>query len=150
MPCAGESRAEVADIFLHVHTRVVEFVAGSVAEALFLPGDPWNAVDDRRQERALASLVCSSAESVEAFVDFCVTEAAALLTPREHIVRALTAELLVKRTMTGAEVTEAIAAAVAARSILDERQRRANWRERQESARAFTERWVCRNAPSDP
>ena len=71
-------------------------VAGSVAEALFLPGEPWDAVDDRRQERAYAALVCSSPESIEAFIEFCMVEAAALLRPREHIVRALTAELLVR------------------------------------------------------
>jgi hypothetical protein len=69
----------VADICMHVPTRVVELVAGSVAEALFLPGQPWAAVSDRMQERALASLICSSPESIEAFINFCMAEAAALL-----------------------------------------------------------------------
>ncbi len=88
----GEPRTAAADIFQHVHTRVVELVAGSVAEALFLHGEPWHAADDRCQEKAYASLICSSPESIEAFVNFCMVEAAALLRPREHIVRALTAE----------------------------------------------------------
>jgi hypothetical protein len=39
-----------------------------------------------------------------------MTEAAALLRPREHIVRALTKELLRRRTITGAEVDDVIAA----------------------------------------
>jgi hypothetical protein len=134
MPDPGESREAVADVFLHVHSRVIELVAGSVAEALFLPGEPWPADSDRAQERALASLICSSPESVEAFIGFCMVEAAALLRPREHIVRALTDALLVRRTMTGLEVDGAIAAAVTAKAAEDERQRRADWREREASA----------------
>jgi hypothetical protein len=85
-------------------SRVTELVAGSVAEALFLPSEPWPADSDRAQERALASLICTSPESIGAFIKFCMTEAAALLRPREHIVRALTAELLVRRTMNGDQV----------------------------------------------
>jgi hypothetical protein len=137
MPGPGESRAAVTAIFSHVHTRVVELVAGSVAEALFLPGEPWDAVDDRRQERAYAALVCSSPESIEAFIEFCMVEAAALLRPREHIVRALTKELLCRRTMRGREVKTAIRQAVAAKAIEDERQRRLNWQRVKESAARF-------------
>src|SRR5450755_956164 len=63
MPGPGDNRADVADIYLHVHTRVIELVAGSVGEALFLDCPPWNAADDRAQERALASLICSTPEA---------------------------------------------------------------------------------------
>jgi hypothetical protein len=141
MPGPGEPRTDVADIFLHVHTRVVELVAGSVAEALFLPGEPWPADSDRAQERALASLVCSSPESVEAFIDFCMAEAAALLRPREHIVRALTKELLCRRTMTGMEVDEVIATALAREALAKEKARRAAWAETCAKAAEF--RKVC-------
>jgi hypothetical protein len=137
MPGPGESRDGVADVFMHVHTRVVELVAGSVAEALFLPGEPWPADSDRAQERALASLICSSPESIEAFIDFCMAEAAALLRPREHIARALTAELLVRRTMTGDEVDEVIMQAVTAKAAADEHARRAAWQRAEESAASF-------------
>jgi hypothetical protein len=134
MPGPGEPRTEIADIYLHVHSCVIELVAGSVAESLFLPGEPWPAVSDRAQERALASLICSSPDAVEAFVDFCMVEAAALLRPRESIVRALTKELLIRRTMTGAEVDQVIAVAVAAKAAEGERQRRDDWRRRETSA----------------
>jgi len=137
MPKPGESRAPAADVYMQVHTRVIETVAGSVAEVLFLSGDPWPADSDRAQERALASLICSSPESIEAFIGFCRTEATALLRPLEHIVRALTQELLVRRTMTCAEVDEAIAAAVAAKSVQDECQRRAAWRDLTRRAAGF-------------
>ena len=127
MPGPGESRAAVADVFMHVHTRIVELVAGSVAEGLFLPGETYPADSDRAQERALASLVCSSPDSIEAFIDFCMAEAAALLRPHEHVARALTAELLIRRTMTGDEVDAVIAAAVAAKAAAHERERRSDW-----------------------
>jgi hypothetical protein len=136
MPREGESRLDVANIFLHCHVRIVELVAGSVGEAMFL-GEAWDANDDRAQETALASLICSSPESIEAFVGFCAVEAAALLRPREHIVRALTKELLCRRTMTGAEVDEVIAAAVAEKAAAVERQRRATWKRVEQSAASF-------------
>jgi hypothetical protein len=120
-----------------IHVRIVELVARSVAEALFLPGEPWPADSDRAQERALASLICTSPESIEAFIKFCMTEAAALLRPREHIVRALTAELLVRRTMNGDQVDTIIMQAVAAKALADEHARRAAWRRTEESAASF-------------
>ncbi|MFY9954026.1 hypothetical protein [Bradyrhizobium sp.] len=137
MPGPGEKRDNVADVFMHVHNCVVELCAGSVAEALFLPGEPTPAYTDIAQERALASLICSSPESVESFVGFCMAEAAALLRPREHIVRALTDELRNRRTMTGTEIDEVIVEAVSIRAAEIERKRRADWRERAASARAF-------------
>jgi hypothetical protein len=137
MPGVGESRDDIADVTQHCVTRVTELVAGSVAESLFLPGEPWPAASDRAQERALASLICSSPESVEAFIGFCRAEAAALLRPREHIARALTKKLLARRTMTGREVDEVIVAAVAAKAAADERQRRAEMRRATASAASF-------------
>jgi hypothetical protein len=127
MPQPGEARNDIADIVLHVHNRVVELCAGNAGEELFLDGPAWDAVDDRKQERALAALIASSPESIEAFVNFCMVEAAALLRPREHIVRALTAELLVRRTMTGDQVDTIIRRAIADRAAADECQRRLDW-----------------------
>jgi hypothetical protein len=85
----------------------------------------------------LASLICMSPESVEAFIGFCMAEAAALLRPREHIVRALTKELLSHRTMTGAEVDEVISAAIAAKAAADEQLRRSDWVARCSNASMF-------------
>jgi hypothetical protein len=91
----------------------------------------------RSQERALASLICTSPESIEAFIKFCMTESAALLRPREHIVRAMTAELLVRRTMNGDQVDTIIMQAVAAKALADEHARRAAWRRTEESVASF-------------
>jgi len=87
--------------------------------------------------RGQASLICSSPESIEAFVNFCMVEAAALLRPREHIVRALTAELLVRRTMNADQVDTIIMHADAAKALADEHARRAAWRRTEESAASF-------------
>jgi hypothetical protein len=137
MPGPGESRADTADIVLHVHNRVVELCAGSVGEELFLDGPAWDAVDDRKQERALATLVTSSSESAEAFIAFCRVEARELLRSHEHIVRALAAELLIRRTLDGDQIDLCIKQAVAAKALADERERRAVWKRVEESARAF-------------
>jgi hypothetical protein len=64
MPALGESRAEAADVYQLAVNRTVELVSGTQAERLFLPGDPWDAVDDNLQA------ICSSPESIEAFVNF--------------------------------------------------------------------------------
>jgi hypothetical protein len=49
---------------------IAESIAGSVGESLFLPGEAWRATNDSVQERALASLVASSPESIERLSSF--------------------------------------------------------------------------------
>ena len=127
MPAPGESRAHVADIFLHCFNRVTELVAGTQGEMLFLDGEPWFAADDERQAIAYASMVTSSPASAAAFISACRVEATTLLTASAHIVRAVAAELQIARTMNGAEVDRCIEQAVAAKTLSDVRQRRANW-----------------------
>jgi hypothetical protein len=137
MPQPGESRADVADIFLHVHNRVVELVAGTEGERLFLNGEPWFATDDERQAFAFASLITSSPESAAAFIEFTRVEVIGLLGESEHIVRALAEELRIKRTMDGAAIDHCIERAVALQSIEIEHQRRAAWRARELNADKF-------------
>jgi hypothetical protein len=141
MPMPGESRADVADIFLHVHNRVVELVAGTEGERLFLDGEPWFASDDERQAFALASLITSSPASAAAFIEFARFEAISLLTASEHIVRALAKELRIERTMDGTAIDCCIEAAVAAKAMADERTRRAEWQERSLNSSQFSARF---------
>jgi hypothetical protein len=129
MPSMGESRVDVADIYLHVHNRCVELVAGTVGEELFLDGPAWIAHDDLHQVHAYAGLICSSPASVEAFLDFRRIEAATLLTASAHVVHALAAELATRRTKDGAEVDSVIERAVAEKNLADEHLRRADWRQ---------------------
>jgi hypothetical protein len=72
-------------------------------------------------------MICSSLASVEAFLDFCRVEPAALLTSSAHIVYALAAELAQRRTMNGAEVDEVIERVVAEKALAKELARRADW-----------------------
>jgi hypothetical protein len=61
----------------------------------------------------------------------------ALLRPREHIVRTLTKELLIRRTMSGIEVDEVIVAAISHETLAAEQARRADWQRAIESAARF-------------
>jgi hypothetical protein len=137
MPRIGEPRSVIADITQHCHTMIVELRAGTVAERLFLPGEPWFAADDRRQEIGLASLVASSPPTVDAFIAFCDAEAEAMLRLNEHILRALAEALRIRRTLTGTEVDEVIATAVSERAAEAERQRRLDWKRAEQSAAWF-------------
>jgi hypothetical protein len=134
MPGPGESRADIAVIMLHVHSRVVELCAGSVGERLFCDGEPWHAADDRKQERALAALVASSPEAIEAFISFACIEAATLLRDHAHVVRALAAELLIRRTLDGEQIDLVIAEAISTKAAEVEMRRSRDWDARQASA----------------
>jgi hypothetical protein len=128
MPAPGESRAHVADIFLHCYNRVTELVAGTQGEALFLDGEPWFATDDERQAIAYASMITSSPASAAAFISACRVEATTLLTATAHIVRALASELRIARTLNGSQVDICIERAVAKKSLADEKARQRQWR----------------------
>jgi hypothetical protein len=102
MPAIGESRAEVADIYLHAFNRIVELVAGTEGERLFLLGEPWFAADDERQAISFALLITSSPASADALITACRIECAALLEASAHIVRALALQLQRDRRMDAA------------------------------------------------
>jgi hypothetical protein len=124
MPQDGESGDDVAQVHLNVRRRTVELAAGTVAEELFLPGEPWPAADDRRQERELASLITSSRESREAYIAACRVEVRSILQRYDNVVRSLAAELLQRRTMTGEEIDMVISRAIGERQLREEHQRR--------------------------
>jgi len=72
-------------------------------------------------------LITSSPAAAAALVDACRVEAATLLRGNAHIVRSLATELLIRRTLTGIEIDEVIARAVAANAAEAERKRRTDW-----------------------
>jgi hypothetical protein len=80
MRAAGEPRINAAEIFSHIHVRVVDLMAGTAGELLLHPEcEPWVARSDIRQARALASLFCSSEASITAYLEFGREEARALI-----------------------------------------------------------------------
>jgi hypothetical protein len=126
MPRDGDTRDDTAEIYKHVHTRVIELTAGSEAEKLEF-GDAWAATDDRKQEQQLAALIFSTREAADTFIAACRAEARAILRRHADVLEALAAALLEHRTLDGTQIDDTIARAVAARHLAEEYQRRRAW-----------------------
>jgi hypothetical protein len=84
-------------------------------------------------------LVTSSPAAAAAFIEFARVEAVSLLAASAHIVRALAAELRIRRTMDGGAIDRCIEQAVAAKAATDERQRRLEWQRIEQSAASFAD-----------
>ena len=93
-------------------------------------------VDDLRQARELAMLICSS-EDAETFIAHCDVAERDLLMPFGDVVMALSIVLRIKRTLNGAEIDELISDVQARKTRAIELARRADWRRRELSARRF-------------
>ena len=133
MPGPGEPRSVAADIFAHVHVRVVDLCAGTAAETLLHPDcEPWIAHSDIRQARALASLICSSETAIDAYLLFGLAEAKALIVKHRVAVLAIANALMIHDTLDAAQIDHIIATA-------PERARRAAWERVAESAASFTQ-----------
>jgi hypothetical protein len=142
IPGVGESRAKIADLYLHIFHAVIELTGGTEAERLFCDGEePGFAHYDEREAVHFVSLITSSTESGMALIEACRIEARSILTAQADIVKALAAELIVRRTLDGEEIDEVICGAVSQRAIKAEQLRRADWRARQLDSEKFV-KWV--------
>jgi hypothetical protein len=112
-------------------------MGGRAAEKLVLRGRPSAALDDYRQARELAAIVCKTPKSVERFVKFCEQQAEDLLKPHINLIFALLPVLRIRRTMTGVEVDEAITAILAQFDRSAERERRRDCDSMMKSAETF-------------
>jgi hypothetical protein len=131
MPRAGEPRVNAAEIYAHVHVRVVDLMAGTAGELLLhLECEPWTAHSDIRQARALASIICTGEGAIDAYLQFGAREAQALILQHRAAVLAMTEALIMERTLDSAMIDDVIASA-------PEFARRAAWRLVLESARVF-------------
>jgi hypothetical protein len=100
MPKPGEDRSSVSDVFGSVYSQCIELMAGRTAERMRLSdGEPTPPVDDLRQARELAMLICTSEESIETFVAHCDVAACDLLLPYGDVVTTLSIVLRIKRTL---------------------------------------------------
>ncbi|WP_025037043.1 hypothetical protein [Bradyrhizobium sp. DOA9] len=127
MPKAGEDRRPMADVFGSVYAKCIEFVAGRAAERLLLEGEPCQPVDDLRQSRELALLICSSDEAVETFLAHCDIVARDLLAPHGDVLIVLSAALRIRRTLDGREIDEIISDVVTRKAMAIEKKRREHW-----------------------
>jgi hypothetical protein len=76
--------------------------------ALLGDDDSRSAVDDMRQARELALLICKSEEAIETFIAHCDIAARDLLMPYGDVVMVLSIVLRIKRTLDAAEMDRII------------------------------------------
>ena len=134
MPGDGEPRVNAAEIYAHVHVRVVDLCAGTASESILYPHDqPWIAHSDIRQARALAGLICSSESGIDAYLLFGLAEAKALILQHRAAVIAIAEALMIERTLNSEQIDDIIASA-------PEHARRADWAKVLENAADFAAR----------
>jgi hypothetical protein len=139
MPGPGESRANAADIFAHVHVRIVDLMAGTAAEALLHPScPPWVAHSDIRQARQLASIICTSEAAIDAYLNFAAEEAKAIVLQHRSAILAIADALMIERTLDAAQIDNIIAATTARETMRAENERRARWRATEQNAAEFS------------
>jgi hypothetical protein len=134
---AGEDRRPVADVFANVYAKCIEFLAGRAAERMLLDGEPAVPVDDLRQARELALLICKSEEAVETFLAHCDVAARDLLMPYGDLLIVLSTVLRIRRTLDGAEIDKIIWEFEAHKALAVERRRREDWRNCELAAERF-------------
>jgi hypothetical protein len=148
MPLVGEDRTAAAAIFQHVHSRVVELLAGGAGEQLFFPGQPvMTAYYDTTEAAAFAALICSTPKSVEAFLEFARVEAFEILAAHKTAVLAIANALIKNRTLDAGQIDNCIAtaeaqdaAAEARDALIVEKARRDQWRQCITNAKLFEHR----------
>jgi hypothetical protein len=137
MPRPGEDHRPAANVTHEVMEQVIEYMGGRAAEKLVLRGRPSPAVDDYRQARELAAIVCASPKSIDRFLKFCEQQAEDLLRPHIDLIFALIPELRARREMSGVDVDEAIAAVLTRFALATEQAWRREWAQRLGNAASF-------------
>ena len=137
MPKPGEDRSSISDVFANVHAQCIELMAGRAAERMLIEGESVKPVDDLRQARELAMLICSSEEAIETFIAHCDVAAHDLLFPYGDVVMTLSIVLRIKRTLDSDEIDKIISDLQARKALAVERVRRKQWQRVIENAAAF-------------
>jgi hypothetical protein len=104
---------------------------------MLLEGEPVTPVDDLRQARELAMLICSSEEAIKTFIAHCDVAARDLLLPYGDVLMALSIVLRIKRTLDGSEIDKIISDVQARKMVAVDRGRRKRWQRVIEDAAAF-------------
>jgi hypothetical protein len=137
-PEIGSGRVESAEFYVRAQINCTELVGGRACELLLYPDlPPLPAEHDHIEARAFAAVACAAPPAVNALLAYAEAEASALLEANLPIVLALVAAIIERGTLTGDEVDEVIAAAVAQKTRDEERSRRIEWARVQQSAADF-------------
>jgi hypothetical protein len=137
MPKPGEDRSSVSDVFGSVYSQCMELMAGRAAEQMLLDGTAVTPVDDLRQTRELAMLICTSEESIDTYIAHCDVAARDLLLPYGDVLMTLSIVLRIKRTLDSDEIDKIISDVQARKALAVERGRRKRWQRVIENAAAF-------------
>jgi hypothetical protein len=133
----GQDPMEFAEWRTHVWARCTALAAGSCAEQLAFPGiAPLNNGTDKTLSRIYAESVCAPA-AIEAFLEYVLQEAAALLVSQRHVLEVLADTLEARGSLTGPEIDTIIAEAVQSHLLAREQGRREAMREMTARASAF-------------
>jgi hypothetical protein len=134
-PEIGEARVKISEGVVRAETLIIELVAGTIGEMVAMPDlEPLSAEHDLIEARALAGVVSFAAESL---LEFCKAEARAILVGNIDVHEALADQLAEYGELSGDQVDEIIASAIAQRQVRIEHQRREDWRKRETNASSF-------------
>ena len=141
MPRLGENLHDAADWFVGTYESAVHRVAGLEAECLEGledGGSGSSAAMDYKLAADRVLTICVSPSSVEHFINFARSEAAAILKTYRPVLRALAAALLKHETMTGEQMDQIIATELARSDQESQKGCRDAWRAVVASAASFT------------
>ena len=88
--------------------RIVELVAGAVAEEVYLGDTDGLRGSDKTKARYWAGMLCSDERAIQYLLTAAESEAEGMLVQHRHVLDALADALCVRRTMSGDEVAALI------------------------------------------
>jgi hypothetical protein len=133
-PILGSDRVESSEYYIRSQNNCIELVAGECAERVLHPElESLGANHDFVEANAFPKIAVAAQPAVAALIGYCRAEATALLRSNRDMLEALVEQ----GTLDGDQVDETITACMTARLVTIERQRRADWRQRERNAADF-------------
>lgn len=125
---------------IRAQVLVIELLGDEVAEQILHPDQPSpGAKHDQIEANAFVKVAVAASPAVAALIAYCEAEATALLKSNIEIVRALVEALIEAGTLSGDEIDIIIARTISMQSVIEEKQRRADWQRTAESAACFAD-----------
>jgi hypothetical protein len=127
-PELGSLRVADSEMYIRAQFLVIELLGGEVAERILNPDQPSRgAKHDFVEASAFARIVVAASPAVAALLAYCEAEATALIRANIEIVHALVEALSKRGILTGDEIYLIIARTISMQSVVEEKQRRADW-----------------------
>jgi hypothetical protein len=140
----GQQRdGDVRSLFSDVQSACITLMGGGAAEMCLIEDSPPRYMaSDVPDANGIASMICSTTESVAAFLEHCYQEASAIIEENKSVVIALAQALIdhPDRTLNSDEINSVIAPALAAKAVADKNERRARWAGVENNAAQFCAR----------